>query len=46
MPILKERKLEGTQVGNGILAFGTWGELCPVLAWRCCFPPVKPGRPC
>lgn len=32
MPILKERKLEGTQVGNGILAFGTWGELCPVLA--------------
>ena len=32
MPILKERKLEGTQVGNSILAFGTWGELCPVLA--------------
>ena len=32
MPILKERKLEGTPVGEGILAFGTWGELCPVLA--------------
>lgn len=32
MPILKERQLEGTPVGEGILAFGTWGELCPVLA--------------
>ena len=32
MPILKERSLEGTPVGEGILAFGTWGELCPVLA--------------
>ena len=31
MPILKERKLEGTQVGNGILAFGTWGEPVPRL---------------
>lgn len=32
MPILKERSLEGTPVGNAILSFGTWGELCPVLA--------------
>lgn len=32
MPILKERELEGTPVGEGILAFGTWGELCPVVA--------------
>ena len=32
MPILKERELEDTPVGEGILAFGTWGELCPVLA--------------
>ncbi|MEG1167105.1 cation:proton antiporter [Gordonibacter sp.] len=32
MPILKERQLMGTRVGNSILAYGTWGELCPVLA--------------
>ena len=32
MPIIKERDLEGTPVGEGILSFGTWGELCPVLA--------------
>ncbi len=32
MPILKERKLSDTPVGECILAFGTWGELCPVLA--------------
>ena len=30
MPILKERGLMGTQVG--VLAYGTWGELGPVLA--------------
>ena len=22
----------GTRVGESILAYGTWGELCPVLA--------------
>lgn len=32
MPILKERELTGTRVGESILAYGTWGELCPVLA--------------
>ncbi len=32
MPILKERDLFGTRVGESILAYGTWGELCPVLA--------------
>lgn len=32
MPIMKERKLMGTQLGDSILAYGTWGELCPVLA--------------
>lgn len=32
MPILKERGLTGTRVGESILAYGTWGELCPVLA--------------
>ena len=32
LPILKERGLTGTPVGNAILSYGTWGELCPVLA--------------
>ena len=32
MPILKERELMKTRVGESILAYGTWGELCPVLA--------------
>lgn len=32
MPILKERSLEGTPVDNAIIAYGTWGELGPVLA--------------
>ncbi|OUO87770.1 sodium:proton exchanger [Gordonibacter sp. An230] len=32
MPIMKERGLMGTRVGESILAYGTWGELCPVLA--------------
>ena len=32
IPILKERALSGTPVGNAILSYGTWGELCPVLA--------------
>ena len=32
MPILKERELTGTRVGESILTYGTWGELCPVLA--------------
>lgn len=32
MPIMKERELMGTRVGESILAYGTWGELCPVLA--------------
>ena len=32
LPILKERGLMGTRVGESILAYGTWGELCPILA--------------
>lgn len=32
LPILKERGLVGTRVGDAILSYGTWGELCPVLA--------------
>lgn len=32
IPILKERKLTGTPVGESILSYGTWGELGPVLA--------------
>ncbi len=36
MPILKERELMGTRVGQSVLAYGTWGELCPVLAMALC----------
>ncbi len=32
MPILKERGLMETRIGESILAYGTWGELGPVLA--------------
>lgn len=32
LPILKERGLMGTRVGESILSYGTWGELCPVFA--------------
>ena len=32
MPILKERHLDGTPVGDAIISYGTWGELGPVLA--------------
>lgn len=32
LPILKERDLMETRVGESILSYGTWGELCPVLA--------------
>lgn len=32
LPILKERKLMDTPIGNAILSYGTWGELCPVVA--------------
>ena len=32
VPIMRERSLAGTRVGDSILAYGTWGELGPVLA--------------
>lgn len=32
MPIMKERGLMGTPVGNSILSYGTWGELGPIFA--------------
>lgn len=32
LPILKERQLDNTPVGKAVIAFGTWGELGPVLA--------------
>lgn len=32
IPILKERGLIGTQIGNAIIDYGTWGELAPILA--------------
>lgn len=32
MPILRERELTGTKVGDAVIAYGTWGELGPILA--------------
>ena len=32
MPILKERGIMGTRLGDSVLAYGTWGELGPVIA--------------
>ena len=32
MPILKERSLLGTRLGDSILSYGTWGELGPIVA--------------
>lgn len=32
MPILKERGVLGTPVGDAVVAYGAWGEICPVIA--------------
>lgn len=32
LPILQERNILGTRIGNEIIAYGTWGELLPILA--------------
>ncbi|WP_165252204.1 cation:proton antiporter [Adlercreutzia sp. ZJ304] len=32
VPILKERNLMQTNIGKLILEYGTWGEICPILA--------------
>ncbi len=32
LPILQDRKILGTRVGDEIIAYGTWGELLPILA--------------
>lgn len=32
MPILKDRELLGTRIGDSVLAYGTWGELGPIVA--------------
>ena len=32
MPILKERGLLGTRLGDSVLSYGTWGELGPIVA--------------
>lgn len=32
MPILKERGLLNTRLGESVLAYGTWGELGPIVA--------------
>lgn len=38
MPILKERNLEGTPIGDAIISYGTWGELGPILAMAILLP--------
>ena len=30
--IMKERRLEGTALGDNIMSYGVWGQLCPVIA--------------
>ncbi len=32
VPILHERKLVGTRIGEAVVAYGVWGELGPVIA--------------
>ncbi len=32
IPILQDRGLFGGRLGESILAYGTWGEICPVIA--------------
>lgn len=32
VPILHERGLVGTPIGKSIFAYGTWGEICPIIA--------------
>lgn len=32
LPILKERNMLGTRVGDLVLTYGTWGEICPIIA--------------
>lgn len=32
LPILQERGILGTRVGDEIIAYGTWGELFPIIA--------------
>ena len=46
MPILKERGLEGTPIGDAIISYGTWGELGPIIAMAILLSPAPAGRPC
>ena len=46
MPILKERNLEGTPIGDAIISYGTWGELGPILAMAILLSTEPAGRPC
>ncbi len=32
LPILEEREILDTPIGRSVLAYGTWGELCPIFA--------------
>lgn len=32
VPILQDRDLFGGRIGDAILSYGTWGEICPIIA--------------
>lgn len=32
VPILRERGITGTRIGDSILSYGIWGEICPIIA--------------
>lgn len=32
IPILKDRGLIGSRIGRSIVMYGTWGEICPIVA--------------
>ncbi|MFR5100257.1 MAG: cation:proton antiporter [Bifidobacterium pseudocatenulatum] len=38
MPILKERNLEGTPIGDAIISYGTWANSAQSLPWPSCYP--------
>ncbi len=45
LPILQERGILGTRMGNEIIAYGTWASCFPSSPWRFCSRPGPPGRP-
>lgn len=44
LPILKERNLMDTPIGNAVLSYGTWGDCARSLPWHCFFQRAPPFR--